>query len=171
MAGERSVCFRPLTVGSLYACVAPFSSRRSACASLPLGAQQGFYRNLCRHPRQPRRGPDRCRRVSDSPTVEEVVNNQLETGVNVADYYGQRVRALLTLSVTGSYTFWVAPTTAANSGSAPTTPASRRRIAYVSGWTSSREWTKEANQKSAPITSPPARATTSRCSRRKTARR
>ena len=124
------------------------------CASLPLGAQQGFYREFYAGiPGNRVADLTAAAAFPDSPTVEEVVNNQLETGVNVADYYGQRVRALLTPSVTGSYTFWVATDDGGELWlGTDHTPASRRRIAYVSGWTSSREWTKEANQKSAPIT-------------------
>jgi hypothetical protein len=88
----------------------------------------------------------------DSPTTEEIIRGVLESPVNVADNYGQRVRALLTPAVTGTYTFWIA----SDDGSelwlgTDASPATRRRIAYVNGWTNSREWTREANQRSALI--------------------
>jgi len=125
-----------------------------ACASLPLGAQQGFYREYYAGIAGSRVADlTAAAAFPDAPTVEEVVNAPLETGVNVADYYGQRVRALLTPAVTGSYTFWVATDDGGELWlGTDHTPASRRRIAYVSGWASSREWTKEASQKSAAIT-------------------
>lgn len=116
-------------------------------------AQQGFYRefysgieggavaNLTNAPAFP-----------NAPTVEEVVSNAFETGVNIADAYGQRVRALLTPTVTGSYTFWIASDDASELWLGTTVaPNSRRRIAYVSAWTSSRQWDKEANQRSALV--------------------
>lgn len=125
-----------------------------ACASLPLGAQQGFYREYYAGIAGSRVADlTAAAAFPDAPTVEEVVNAPLETGVNVADYYGQRVRALLTPAVTGSYTFWVATDDGGELWlGTDHTPTSRRRIAYVSGWASSREWTKEASQKSAAIT-------------------
>ncbi|MDD4174062.1 MAG: lamin tail domain-containing protein, partial [Kiritimatiellae bacterium] len=124
-----------------------------ACASLPLGAQQGFYREYYAGIAGSRVADlTAAAAFPDAPTVEEVVNSPLETGVNVADYYGQRVRALLTPSVTGAYTFWVATDDGGELWlGTDHTAASRRRIAYVSGWTNSREWTRELNQKSAPI--------------------
>jgi len=120
---------------------------------LPLGAQQGFYREYYAGISGGRVADlTAAAAFPDAPTVEEVVNSQLETGVNVADYYGQRVRALLTPTVTGSYTFWVATDDGGELWlGTDHLPASRRRIAYVSGWTNSREWTRELNQKSAPI--------------------
>ena len=120
---------------------------------MPLGAQQGFYREYYAGISGGRVADlTAAAAFPDAPTVEEVVNSQLETGVNVADYYGQRVRALLTPTVTGSYTFWVATDDGGELWlGTDHLPASRRRIAYVSGWTNSREWTKEPNQKSSPI--------------------
>ncbi|MDD2347208.1 MAG: hypothetical protein PHS50_02990, partial [Kiritimatiellae bacterium] len=60
-----------------------------ACVSLPLGAQQGFYREFYAGiPGNRVADLTAAAAFPDSPTVEEVVNNQLETGVNVADYYG-----------------------------------------------------------------------------------
>lgn len=122
-------------------------------AGLGVYAQQGFYREfyagiegnavsaLTNAPVFP-----------NAPTVEEVVNGPLETGTNIADYYGHRVRALLTPTVTGNYTFWIA---CDDNGElwlgTNATPATRRRIAHVSSWTNARQWDKEANQKSALI--------------------
>src|SRR5256885_4774115 len=84
---------------------------------------------------------------------EEFIESAFEAPSNFADNYGQRMRALLVPPVTGSYVFWVASDD--NSAlylSTDEDPTHRTRIAYVSQWTSSREWAKEANQKSAPIT-------------------
>jgi hypothetical protein len=116
-------------------------------------AQQGFYRDyyagiagstvaeLTNNPAFP-----------NAPTTEGVVSNQLETGVNIADAYGQRLRARLTPTVTGDYTFWIASDDASELWLGTNAfPASRRRIAYVNGWTNSREWTREAGQRSALI--------------------
>src|SRR2546429_1231350 len=53
---------------------------------------------------------------------------------------------------TGSYTFWISSDD--NSTlflSTDETPAKVQTIAYVPGWTTSREWTKYAEQQSAPL--------------------
>src|SRR5882672_5126744 len=83
---------------------------------------------------------------------EEFIENAFEAPSNFADNYGQRMRALLIPPTTGSYVFWIASDD--NSAlylSTDENPAHKARIAYVGAWTSSREWTKEANQKSAAI--------------------
>ncbi len=121
---------------------------------LAVFAEQGFYReyyagitggsvaDLTNSPAFP-----------NSPTTEEVVGSLLETPSNIADAYGQRIRALLTPTVTGAYTFWIATDDGGELWlGTDATPATRRRIAYVNGWTGSRVWTSELNQKSALIT-------------------
>ncbi len=130
-----------------------FLSAILGLSCLAASAQQGFYRefysgidgsavaNLTSAPAFP-----------NSPTSEEVINSQLETPSNIADAYGQRVRAVLTPTVTGNYTFWIASDDGGELWlGTDATPATRRLIANVTGWTNSREWTREANQKSALI--------------------
>jgi hypothetical protein len=88
----------------------------------------------------------------NSPS-EEFVENAFEAPSNFADNYGQRMRALLVPTVTGSYVFWIASDD--NSVlylSTDETPARKVQIAAETGWTSSREWNKDAGQRSAPIT-------------------
>ena len=66
--------------------------------------------------------------------------------------YGQRVRAYLVPPTTGSYTFWIASDDQSNLWlSTDDQPSHAKLIANVAAWTNSREWTKEANQKSVPI--------------------
>jgi len=84
---------------------------------------------------------------------EEFIESAFEAPSNFADNYGQRMRALLIPPATGSYVFWI-------SGddncvlylSTNEDPAAKVQVATVNGWTSSREWTKEPNQRSAAIT-------------------
>ena len=86
-----------------------------------------------------------------NPT-SEFLESVFEAPSNFADNYGQRMRALITAPATGNYVFWIASDD--NSAlylSTDEDPAHKRQIAYVTTWTSSREWTKEANQKSAAI--------------------
>jgi hypothetical protein len=87
-----------------------------------------------------------------SPSLE-TLQPIFEAPNEFADNYGQRMRALLIPPQTGAYEFWVA----SDDGGAlflSTTadPAQRAQIATVNSWTSSREWTKETNQHSVPIT-------------------
>lgn len=62
------------------------------------------------------------------------------------------MRGYITAPATGSYTFWIASDDASELWlSASSNPANKTKIAWVIGWTSSRQWTKESNQRSAAI--------------------
>ena len=75
-----------------------------------------------------------------------------ETPKNVGDNYGSRVRGYIHAPTTGSYTFWVASDDRSELWlSTDENPDNKVRIAYVSGWTSSRQWDKYASQRSAPV--------------------
>ncbi|HUQ08875.1 MAG TPA: cellulase family glycosylhydrolase [Steroidobacteraceae bacterium] len=87
-----------------------------------------------------------------SPTGSEQLTS-LEGATNTGDNYGDRVRGYIHPLVTGSYTFWLASDDGGDLLlSTNDNPANATRIAYVSDWTGSREWTKYASQKSAAIT-------------------
>ncbi|MHC4749205.1 MAG: lamin tail domain-containing protein [Planctomycetota bacterium] len=77
---------------------------------------------------------------------------RFEVPVDWADYYGTRVRGYLHPPATGSYTFWMASD---DNGelwlSTDENPANKVMIANVPGWTSSREWTRYSEQRSAPV--------------------
>jgi hypothetical protein len=74
------------------------------------------------------------------------------TWVDIADNYVAKMSGWLTIPATGEYTFYV-------SGddyqrlyiSQDDDPANAEQIAFVDGWTASQEWTKYADQKSAPM--------------------
>jgi hypothetical protein len=87
-----------------------------------------------------------------SPT-SEFIEPAFEAPADWSDYYGQRMMALLVPPVTGSYVFWIASD---DQGvlflSTDDTPAHKVQIASVATWTASREWNKEAVQKSLPVT-------------------
>jgi hypothetical protein len=75
-----------------------------------------------------------------------------EIPVDWADYYGTRMRGYLYPPQTGNYTFWVASDDAGQLWlSSNADPANATKIAEVTGWTSSRQWTKYASQQSAAI--------------------
>ncbi|MDF2437916.1 MAG: hypothetical protein K0Q95_2292 [Bacteroidota bacterium] len=68
---------------------------------------------------------------------------------NVADNYGQRIRGYICPPVTGNYIFWIASDDNSELWlSTNDQPSGRQKIASVSGWTASQEWTKYASQKS-----------------------
>lgn len=75
-----------------------------------------------------------------------------EIPTNWADNYGTRVRGYVIPPASGDYTFWIASD---DNGelwlSSDEDPANASRIAYVSDWTNSREWTKYASQESDTI--------------------
>ena len=66
------------------------------------------------------------------------------------DNYGVRICGYFIPQTTGTYYFWISSD---DNGelwlSTDAQPTNKARIAYVSSWTSSREWNKEPNQKSA----------------------
>jgi hypothetical protein len=87
----------------------------------------------------------------DNPSGKELLTT-LEGPVNWADYYGTRIRGYLNPITTGSYTFWIASDNDSELWlSTDDNPANVSRIAYVSGYTPSRYWTKYPEQQSSPI--------------------
>jgi xyloglucan-specific exo-beta-1,4-glucanase len=76
----------------------------------------------------------------------------LEAPTNWADNYGTRIRGYIHPTASGSYTFWLAGDDNTELYlSTSDNPASASRIAYVNGWTNSREWNKYSTQQSATI--------------------
>ena len=88
-----------------------------------------------------------------SPTQTNFVADFFEAPVDWNDNYGQRMHGYIVPPVTGAYTFWIATDDGGELWlSTDENPANENLIAWVSSWTSSREWTKEGNQQSAPVT-------------------
>lgn len=75
-----------------------------------------------------------------------------ETAKDIGDNYASRVRGYVHAPATGSYTFWIASD---DNGelwlSTDENPDNKVRIAYVSGWTYSRQWDKYTQQRSALV--------------------
>jgi hypothetical protein len=88
----------------------------------------------------------------NSPTSTGTVSN-FEGPTNTADNYGCRYRGFIVPPTTGSYTFWIASDDNSELWlSTSSDPASAARIASVSGYCNSRQWTKYSSQQSAAIT-------------------
>ena len=87
----------------------------------------------------------------NSPTGSGQLTS-LEGPTNWADNYGTRIRGYIHPTVSGSYTFWVAGDDNTDLYlSTSDNPANSSRIAYVNGWTSSRQWNKYSTQQSTTI--------------------
>ncbi len=87
----------------------------------------------------------------DSPSSSIWANN-FQSPAGRADNYGVRGRAFVTPPETGEYTFWVAGDDNCQLWlSTDEDPANATMIAQVASWTGVAEWTKEAGQKSAPV--------------------
>jgi hypothetical protein len=87
----------------------------------------------------------------NNPTARVQITS-LECPTNWADNYGTRVRGYIHPTVSGSYTFWVAGDDNTELYlSTNDNPANSSRIAYITGWTNSREWNKYTTQQSAAI--------------------
>lgn len=88
----------------------------------------------------------------NSPSFDGVLTNGFESPTDVYDDYGQRLRALLIPPTTGNYVFLIASDDGAQIYlSTNETPAGKRLIAHVDGWTPSRNYHLEAGQKSAAV--------------------
>ncbi|MBI3192536.1 MAG: immunoglobulin domain-containing protein, partial [Pedosphaera parvula] len=88
----------------------------------------------------------------NSPTSTSELTTAFEAPIDVLDNYGQRVHGYVIAPTTGNYTFWISSDDASTLYlSTDENPVNVRQVAYVSSWTASREWTKEANQQSAPV--------------------
>lgn len=99
--------------------------------------------------------------ISDLTSTSNYPNNpsgseQLSTfegPTNWEDNYGTRIRGYIHPGTSGSYTFWVAGDDNTELYlSTDDSPDNKSRIAYVNGWTGSREWTKYSTQQSASVT-------------------
>jgi hypothetical protein len=88
----------------------------------------------------------------DHPTSTNYVTDLFEAPTDVLEEYGQRMHGYIVPPQTGIYTFWIASDDGGTLWlSTDDNPATAREIAYVANWTSSRAWSWEANQQSAPI--------------------
>ena len=96
---------------------------------------------LTNQPNWPKR-PDTLRRLTN-----------FDSGQNLGDAYGSRIRAYLTPPSSGSYTFYIASddNSQLNFNSSGTNAAAASPIAAVGDYTGYQEWTKFSSQKSAPI--------------------
>ncbi len=75
-----------------------------------------------------------------------------EAPVNFGDNYGTRLRGYVVAPSSGDYVFWIASDDQSELYlSSNDLPENKRLIARVNASTTSREWTKEANQQSAPV--------------------
>jgi O-glycosyl hydrolase len=86
--------------------------------------------------------------VTTTPTSTSQLTS-LEGPTNVADNYGARIRGYITPAASGSYTFYLASDDNAQLFlSTSDNPANKAKIAEVTDWTNSREWTKQPTQTS-----------------------
>ncbi|KPL23737.1 MAG: hypothetical protein AMJ75_05450, partial [Phycisphaerae bacterium SM1_79] len=87
----------------------------------------------------------------NNPTGSEEITS-FEGPTDWADNYGTRISGYVRPSATGDYTFWIAGDDNCELWlSTDNNPANASLIANVPGWTSSREWTKYAEQQSSAI--------------------
>ena len=87
----------------------------------------------------------------NSPSGSDLLAS-LETPTDWADDYGTRVRGYITAPNTGGFEFWIASDDNSELWlSTNADPANVSKIAYVSDWTTAREWNKYSSQKSLTI--------------------
>jgi PA14 domain/Chitobiase/beta-hexosaminidase C-terminal domain/Divergent InlB B-repeat domain len=87
--------------------------------------------------------------TGSAPTFTDTLTS-FEAPRNWANNYGTRVRGYITAPATGSYIFWIASDNASELWLSPTgNPANKQKIAWVTGRTNPRQWTKESNQSAA----------------------
>ncbi len=87
-----------------------------------------------------------------TPAVSLRTLTSLDTGTDVGDYYGGRIRGYITAPTTGNYTFWVAADDASDFWLATDNqPANAVRRCYSDNYTNYKEWNKYPEQKSGLI--------------------
>lgn len=94
--------------------------------------------------------------VSQIPINTATTNSSqlatFEGPANISDNYGDRIKGYICPPATGNYTFWIASDDNSELWLSPNgNSAEKVKIASVTGWTNSREWTKYPSQQSAPI--------------------
>lgn len=92
--------------------------------------------------------------LSTTPALRsEVFKLEAPTGeTGIGDNYGARIRGYVCPPETGNYYFWIASDNNSELWlSTDANPANKVKIAMVSGYTGSREWTKYGSQRSALI--------------------
>jgi hypothetical protein len=86
--------------------------------------------------------------VNSTPSATGTLSS-FQAPENIADNYGQRIRGYICPPVTGNYIFWIASDDNSELWlSTNDQEINRQKIAYVSGWTFPREWTKYSTQQS-----------------------
>ena len=89
--------------------------------------------------------------LSKAPNSSTLIQN-FEAPANAGDNFGARISGLLSVPVTGSYTFWISGDDKAELWlSASSDPVNKKKIAAVTSPTAFREWDKESEQKSVAI--------------------
>ncbi len=88
----------------------------------------------------------------DHPSEEWLLDDWFEGPTNIDDHYGARLSGWLCPPSTGLYRFWIASDDNGSLRLAPSAdPEQAVEIAFHTGWTSPREWTKFPSQQSAQI--------------------
>ncbi len=91
-------------------------------------------------------------RFPNSPDLNEALADAFESPLDWNETYGQRVAGWFVPPISGGYRFYIASDDASQLFLSPTTnAASKARIAFLSGWTGSRNWTANASQQSSLI--------------------
>ncbi|MFK7805582.1 MAG: PKD domain-containing protein [Anaerolineae bacterium] len=84
-----------------------------------------------------------------SPDVTETLTSLEEPAGASGDNYGSRYLGYIVAPETGQYTFYIASDDSSDFYlSSNDSPSNLARIAYVSGWTPSKDWTRSDSQKS-----------------------
>ena len=89
--------------------------------------------------------------INAAPSLTEQLSI-FQSPSNIADNYGQRIRGYVCPPVSGNYIFWIASDDNSELWlSTNDNPANKQKIASVSGYTSSGQWTKYTTQQSIAI--------------------
>ena len=88
----------------------------------------------------------------NTPPTEIQILSDFEIPVNAFEEYGVRLRGYICPPQTGNYTFWISSDDQGELWlSSDRSPANKKRIAHVPGWTNSRVWDKYPEQQSTSV--------------------
>jgi len=141
-------CTKDVATGELPTTSQTMALSNSAAAAVQSTATGSIYREVWNN----LSGNDVAQITLNSIPSQTIQLTALEVPINSGENYGERIRGYITAPSTGNYTFWIAADDAGELWlSTDAQPTNKVRIAYTLSWSSSREWTKFASQKSKTI--------------------
>lgn len=140
---------RPLRLGAWVLALTVYAVASVTVRAQPSGLSREYYSGIPGNSVADLTGsPD----FPDRPAFRDVLTVAFETGQNIGDNYGQRIRGFVRPPQSGEYVFWIASDDHSVLYLSPDEhPSGKRVIARVNAATGFRAWFSQPGQQSAPV--------------------